>query len=142
MNYNFDLGRYTRPITTNHPEAQTWFDSGLNWIYGFNHEEAVACFRKAAALDPECAMAHWGIAFASGPFYNMPWDMFSPPEVEECVVICHQAIQRAVACAAEATPFEQALIGAVAIKFPKAHTVSAEEFRSWDDASMKNTVKS
>jgi tetratricopeptide (TPR) repeat protein len=134
MDSYFDLGRYTRPVTTGQPQAQIWFDRGLNWLYGFNHEEAVACFRKAAALDPECAMAHWGIAFASGPFYNMPWEMFSPPEAAECVATCHAATRQALACAHKATPVEQALIGALSAKFPKNHTVSAQEFRAWDDA--------
>jgi tetratricopeptide (TPR) repeat protein len=134
MDSYFDLGRYARPITTGHAQAQVWFDRGLNWVYGFNHEEAVACFRRAAALDSECAMAHWGIAFASGPFYNMPWDMFSSAEAEECVAVCHAETQSALACAARATPVEQALIGALSAKFPKPHTVSAEEFRAWDDA--------
>ena len=60
MDDYFDLGRYSRPIATDNAETQIWFDRGLNWIYGFNHEEAVACFRQAAALDPECAMAYWG----------------------------------------------------------------------------------
>ncbi len=134
MDSYFDLGRYSRPVTTDNPQAQIWFDRGLNWIYGFNHEEAVACFRKAAALDPECAMAHWGVAFASGPFYNMPWEMFSAPEAEECVALCHEAAQQALACGGKATPVEQALIGAIAAKFPKPHTVSTFEFRTWDDA--------
>ena len=134
MDSYFDLGRYARPITTGHPQAQIWFDRGLNWIYGFNHEEAVACFRRAAALDPECAMAYWGIAFASGPFYNMPWEMFSSDEATECIAVCHTAIRQAVACSGKATPVEQALIGAVAAKFPKDHIVSAEACRAWDDA--------
>ncbi|GIT01712.1 MAG: hypothetical protein CM1200mP27_03370 [Chloroflexota bacterium] len=37
-----------------------WFNRGLNWLYGFNHAESVACFRRAAESDPDCAMAHWG----------------------------------------------------------------------------------
>ncbi len=48
------------------------------WTYAFNHEEAVACFHKAADADPGCAMAHWGIAYALGPNYNKPWEAFDP----------------------------------------------------------------
>lgn len=44
MDY-FDLGDYSRSVTTTSDEAQTWFDRGLRWTYGFNHEEAAACFR-------------------------------------------------------------------------------------------------
>ena len=82
MAYDFDLGSHSRPITTNSPEAQAWFDRGLLWCFGFNHEEAVVCFRKATEADPGCAMTYWGIAFASGPFYNMPWEWFSEQEAE------------------------------------------------------------
>ncbi|HJP08890.1 MAG TPA: tetratricopeptide repeat protein, partial [Arenicellales bacterium] len=85
MNYSFDLGGYSRPITTAQPEAQVWFDRGLVWCYGFNHEEAVDCFKQAASIDPGCAMAHWGIAFASGPFYNLPWEWMSEPEARKAL---------------------------------------------------------
>jgi hypothetical protein len=37
------------------------------------HDEAIACFDRALELDPQCAMAHWGIAYAAGPNYNRPW---------------------------------------------------------------------
>ena len=127
MDDYFDLGHYSRPITTKFPQAQIWFDRGLNWVYGFNHEEAVICFRKAAELDPECAMAYWGIAFASGPFYNRPWDMFSAHEAEEAIAVCHAAVVKARACAARTTPVEQELIGSIAVKYSKGHTVGAED---------------
>jgi Tfp pilus assembly protein PilF len=66
----FDLGNWTRKITTHHPEAQLWFDRGLNWLFGFNHEEAIVCFEKTLEADPNCVMAHWGIAHCIGPNYN------------------------------------------------------------------------
>ena len=37
MTYEFDLGSYSRPVTTSSPEAQLWFDRGLLWTYGSNH---------------------------------------------------------------------------------------------------------
>ena len=69
-NYNFNLGHHHRPISTTSPEAQLWFDRGLNWSYAFNHDEAVTCFNKVIELDPACAMGYWGVAYASGPYYN------------------------------------------------------------------------
>ena len=47
----FDLGPYSRKITTSSPDAQIWFDRGLNWLFGFNHAEAIKCFQKALAHD-------------------------------------------------------------------------------------------
>jgi hypothetical protein len=41
----FDLGPYRRRVTTSAPEAQRWFDRGLNWLFGFNHGEAIKCFQ-------------------------------------------------------------------------------------------------
>ena len=60
----YDLGTHSWPVTTSVPEAQTWFDRGLAWAYGFNHEEAVYCFEQALSADPDCAMAHWGVGYA------------------------------------------------------------------------------
>ena len=42
--YGYDLGSHTCPITTTSPLAQLWFDRGLIWTYGYNHEEAAVCF--------------------------------------------------------------------------------------------------
>src|SRR3954471_13042505 len=60
MYYPYDLGPYSRQVTTNSADAQSWFNRGLNWCFGFNHEEAVACFEKSLEADPNCAMDHWG----------------------------------------------------------------------------------
>ncbi|MGW9433656.1 hypothetical protein ACWHA1_37780, partial [Streptomyces decoyicus] len=84
MDY-FDLGTFTRPVSTRSPQAQLWFDRGLVWSYAFNHEEAVTCFESAAAADPGCAMAYWGIAYALGPNYNKPWDSFDDAELQHTV---------------------------------------------------------
>jgi len=67
-----DLGRHHREVTTSSPEAQKWFDQGFTLYFGFNHEEAIHSFQRAAELDPECAMAYWGIAISAGPNINNP----------------------------------------------------------------------
>ena len=50
----YDLGTYSRAVTTGSRQAQRWFDRGLAWTYGYNHEEAIACYRRALDADPEC----------------------------------------------------------------------------------------
>ena len=50
--YDYDLGDYSRPVTTDSDEAQAWFDRGLVWTYAYHHEEAIECFKKALAVDP------------------------------------------------------------------------------------------
>ena len=66
------LGTLGRTVTTASPEAQRYFDQGLCFLYAFNHDEAIRSFEHAATLDPDCAMAHWGVAIASGPHINKP----------------------------------------------------------------------
>ena len=49
------VGRYHRVVSTKNPEAQRWFDQGLLFLYGFNHDEAIRSFTAAAHRDPDCA---------------------------------------------------------------------------------------
>ncbi|AZP15531.1 hypothetical protein EJC51_05115 [Streptomyces aquilus] len=120
MDY-YDLGSHSRTVTTSSPEAQRWFDRGLVWTYAFHHEEAVACFRAAAEADPDCAMAHWGIAYALGPNYNKPWEFFDGDDLTRTVERTHAAVERAHEKAqAAATPVERALIEALRARYPQS----------------------
>lgn len=56
------IGSVHLPITSTHPEVQQWFDQGLAHLHGFWFFEAERAFRWCLALDPECAMAYWGLA--------------------------------------------------------------------------------
>ena len=134
MNDYFDLGPHTRPVTTTSPEAQVWFDRGLMWCYAYNHEESVRCFRRALERDPACAMAYWGIAYASGCNYNKKWEAFAPDELIEAVVTSRRATDEALAHLAGATPAEQALIRALDERYQSATPVSPPEFITWNDA--------
>ncbi len=128
----YDLGVYRRPIATESSEAQTWFDRGLLWCYGYNHQESVACFKKAAAADPGCAMAQWGISYAAGPNYNKPWEAFDDVDLQQSLAEAYSAAQAALALKSSATPVEQALIDALQQRYP-AET-PAEDLASWNDA--------
>ncbi|MFE0873171.1 hypothetical protein [Streptomyces rochei] len=124
MDY-YDLGGHGRPVTTSSPEAQRWFDRGLVWTYAFHHEEAVNCFEAAAEADPDCAMAHWGIAYALGPNYNKPWEAFDAEELTRTVDRTHAAVERAHEKALRtATPVERALIGALRARYPQSGAVA------------------
>ncbi len=50
------------PVTTKNAEAQKFFDQGLGQLHGFWYFEAERSFRQAATIDPDCAMAYWGMA--------------------------------------------------------------------------------
>jgi len=131
MDY-YDLGHYSRQISTASPDAQLWFDRGLIWIYAYNHEEAIVCFQNALAADPDCAMAHWGIAYAIGPNYNKPWDAFEEDEKPDALSQALKAVERATNLAAKANPAETALIEALAQRYPQSGAI--DDFGPWNDA--------
>ncbi|KAF2480830.1 TPR domain protein [Neohortaea acidophila] len=121
----FDLGRYTRRVSTANPAAQKWFDRGLVWSYAFNHEEATVCFEKAIAEDPHCLLAYWGVAYTVGPNYNKPWEVFDADEVERNLSKAVEAVQTAKKheSGSNGTPVEVALLDAVQWRYqPNAGT--------------------
>src|SRR5262245_42143637 len=131
MDY-YDLGPYTRKITTAVPETQLWFDRGLNWLFGFNHAEAIACFKKVLEHDPRCAIAYWGISYAAGPNYNLPWNRYDPAGKAAALAGAYDAMQGALAHVDHASPVEQALIRALPIRYPQRETI--EDQSPWDAA--------
>lgn len=106
------LGSHHHPITTRSPEAQKYFDQGLIILYAFNHNEAVRAFEEAARLDPQCAMAYWGISFALGPNINAP-------ATAEGNQKAYQALQKALSLSEKASPKERAYIEALAKRYAK-----------------------
>src|SRR5215469_14204782 len=119
MDYPYDLGRYGRPVTTTSPDAQRWFDRGLNWCFGYHHEEAVRCFEQALVGDPGCAMAHWGVGYAAGPNYNLPWKAMDDAGKAAALGKAYDAVQAALALAGGVTPPERALIEALPARYPQ-----------------------
>jgi tetratricopeptide (TPR) repeat protein len=129
----FDLGSHARIVSTDSPEAQRWFNLGLNWCFAFNKAEGVKCFRKALEFDAECVMIHWGIAYGCGPFYNMTWRDHSEAEAAAAIIAAYQHIQNARALAHRATELENELVETLAARVQKPHPVQPEEFDRWDD---------
>jgi tetratricopeptide (TPR) repeat protein len=105
------LGGFSRKVTTDSPEAQRYFDQGLAFLYAFNHDEAIRSFAQAAELDPQCAMAWWGIAYANGPHIN------NPVLPDERGRAAWAALEKARAAAGPASPVERALVGALAARY-------------------------
>ncbi len=113
----YDLGKHSLEVSTRSPDAQIWFDRGLNWIYGFNFEEAVECFERALDHDPSCVMAYWGVAFGVGCNYNKEWRMFSPTMVSEAMTRAREALDEARDYLREATDLERRLVLALDKRF-------------------------
>jgi tetratricopeptide (TPR) repeat protein len=116
------LGTFHRATGTTSAEAQLYFDQAMRWLYAFNHDEATRSFARSAQADPNCALCYWGVAFAIGPNYNYP--LMSAPRGQ----VAFAAMQRAIALAPHATPAEQALIAALALRYPTASAITASNY--------------
>ena len=108
-----DMGNYRREITTDSENAQRWFDQGLEFLYGFNHDEAVRSFEQALKHDPDCAMAWWGIAYARGPHIN------NPVMTEERTEAALQATREAKQRLEHVSRVERALIRALDARYER-----------------------
>jgi tetratricopeptide (TPR) repeat protein len=102
-------------------EAQKFFDQGLILNFGFNHNEAVRSFRRAIELDPEAAMAYWGVAWALGPRYayvslTPKSDIFLDVDMER-ERAAYQAVQKAMAMRSHAPENERRYIEALAKRY-------------------------
>jgi len=105
-----NLGDHTFPVTTRSARAQLFINQGMMLTYGFNHAEASRSFGEAARLDPDCAMAYWGMALVLGPNINMPMAPEKEPQA-------YAMIQKAMALKQNASAREKAYIDALARRY-------------------------
>lgn len=134
MHDYYDLGSYSRSISTSSTEAQLWFDRGLAWNYAYHHEEAIECFKKALTHDPDCLMAQWGIAYASGPNYNKQWEDFDDAERKACLDAAKKLKDSAQTRdrLGGIDDIENGLIEALSKRYPN-HT-EVKDFGPWNDS--------
>ena len=124
------LGQHHHTISTNNPESQGFFDQGLTLVFAFNHEEAVRSFRRASELDPQSAMAFWGVALALGPCINLDVD---PPHEKAA----YEAVQKALLLAPSATEKERAYIQALSKRYSSDPKVDLRKL----DAQYANAMR-
>jgi tetratricopeptide (TPR) repeat protein len=119
--YEVGLGLLTRPITTRSPEAQRYFDQGIQLLYSFSPRDAARSFREAWRRDTECAMCYFGEAWAWGPYLNGDMAAEDAPRA-------YAAIQQAKRLVTDRTPaVERALIEAMAIRYKATHDAVERE---------------
>jgi tetratricopeptide (TPR) repeat protein len=128
------LGNHHHPITASSKEAQRYFDQGLMLCYAFNHKEAIRSFRAAASLDPDCAMAYWGVAYAYGPHVNKPM-------TEEDTANAWKALQQALAAKAKGDAKEQAYIEALSKRYQEKHESDRSALDKAYAAAMRDVAK-
>ena len=100
----FDTGLRQRPwhmegighthfeVTTKVPEVQEWFDQGNTLLHSFWFEEAERSFRWCLKLDPDCAMAYWGLATTGLNWFREP--AAGSPESKRCLEFLKEAVRR------------------------------------------------
>jgi tetratricopeptide (TPR) repeat protein len=121
-------------VSTDNPEAQKFFNQGLACLYGFNHEEGIRSFKRAAELDPQLAMAYWGIALALGSNYNLQADA---PQLKEA----YANLQKAQALAPKATEHERAYIDALAKRYSQDPAADHQQLALAYRTAMGELVK-
>lgn len=98
-------------ITTGNPQAQAFFNNGMQLAHAFAHDAAIKAMAEAVRLDPACAMCLWGEAWASGPTIN-----FGKTE-EELKPLAEMTDKAAGLAAKAGTDRERALIAALRLRY-------------------------
>jgi len=100
----FDSGLRQRPwkmagighshfaVTTKLPEVQEWFDQGNTLLHSFWFEEAERSFRWCLKLDPDCAMAYWGLALTELNWFTDP--SLEQPSAKRGLEFLKEAVKR------------------------------------------------
>lgn len=108
------------PVSAKQIAAQLYFDQGLTLIYAFNHDAAYWSFLKASQLDPEMAMAYWGMALALGTNINM--NITSEREK-----VAYEAIQKALKFSEKGSQDERDYIKALSKRYSNDPTVDRKQ---------------
>ena len=118
---NEDNYSFAMTVTCSNDEARKMFVLAHGHMLNYNHEEAIACFTKCVELDPNCAMAWWGIAYCVSSNYNWTPGLGSG----------YDPIQMALSVKESCTELERDLIEALAERH-------SEEARDAADPSVLN----
>lgn len=122
------------PVSTKNPDAQKSFDRGLTYIFAFNHDISFHEFEKASKLDPDLAMAYWGMALALGQ--NVNEDVTPEREIR-----CYNYIQKAKLLSSKASRSEQDYISALATRYSNDPNIDLVSLRSPYRDAMKKLVQ-
>jgi tetratricopeptide (TPR) repeat protein len=122
-------GKYRMPVTQANDSAYIYFQQGINMYYAFHIIEAMASFEKSVQFDKNFAMGYWGKALAFGPNINDDGYSASP----EALV----TLEKAQTLANTTTPEEQALIGAMSVRYTADTTQTREHLNQQYADAMK-----
>ncbi|RPI71149.1 MAG: hypothetical protein EHM47_10885, partial [Ignavibacteriales bacterium] len=125
-----NLGNIQFDITTSSERAQKYFNQGVALTYGFNHAEAFRSFKEVSRLDPDCAMAYWGMAIVLGPNINSEMDGGDIPTA-------YESVQKAIELLDDETDRERDYILALS----KRYAEEVKEDRSELDSAYADAMR-
>ena len=110
-------------VTLNRPTAMNALSRELR--------SAIASTFEALEADPDCAMAHWGVGYAMGPNYNLPWEYLDPGTKAAFLAKAFDAARAALARKDKVTAPERALIEALTARYPQRDAIDALQRRRY-----------
>jgi tetratricopeptide (TPR) repeat protein len=75
------------------PEAQIWFDQGLNLLHDFWDYESARAFQQGVRVDPQCAMCYWGL-YKAESFYHSTAQGYAAQALAKAVALKDHAGSR------------------------------------------------
>ncbi len=124
------LGTVTFPVSCA-PTVQKPFERGVALLHSFWYEEAEKEFQQIAADDPNCAMAHWGVAMS---LWHQLWNNPDPDVIENGLDEVHEA----KSTDGPTTPREKAYIAAIAVFYTNSKKLDHHaRAQAYSDAMKK-----
>jgi tetratricopeptide (TPR) repeat protein len=106
------------------PEAQMWFDQGLNLIHDYWDYESARAFEQSIRVDPKCAMCYWGL-YKAESFYHGLAQSYAPSALAVAVKLKGRASKR------ERLYIEAAALNEDAEESAKSAPIFAHELQLW-----------
>lgn len=106
------------------PEAQMWFNQGLNLLHDFWEYESARAFQQGVRVDPQCAMCYWGLYHAESSRHS------------SAKFYARQALAKAVGLERHASKSERLYIDASA-----AHEAALKSAKDEDSADFSKEVQ-
>src|SRR5579872_1061969 len=124
------LGTVAFPISCA-PAVQKPFERGVALLHSFWYEEAQKQFQQIAKDDPQCALAHWGVAMS---LWHQLWNHPDATVIEQGVDEVHQA----QTTDGPTTPREKTYIAALAAFYNDSRKMNHEaRARAYSDQMKK-----
>jgi hypothetical protein len=121
------LGRVSFPTSCS-PSVARDFERSVALLHSFAYAASEQSFREVAAADPNCAMAHWGIAMS---YYHQLWSPPTPAEWRDGQL----EIQRASAMN-RGSPRERQFIAAAAAYYADADKTPPLRAKAYAEAML------